>query len=210
MSSPRRQFARNPVRVNGLDPLTRISTASVQASTASFQASNASVRASTASFRTRSGTDKASGRSFGASSVTDRASSVAFEFPRHPFWSRFASDQASTASVQAPSASVKASSAALGAPIHAPERLWSCPQALSRPPAVTAAIPGSAPGEGDPVKPAPWSADNGLAATNSRLRSVDISHLSMDISHLSIDHGRMPGATGECPGTTDECPGTSP
>ncbi len=32
------------------------------------------------------------------------------------------------------------------------------------------------------MKPAPWSADNGLAATASRLRSVDISHLSVDIS----------------------------
>jgi hypothetical protein len=37
------------------------------------------------------------------------------------------------------------------------------------------------------VKRAPWSADNGLAATDSRLRSVDIRHLSVAHGLLSMD-----------------------
>jgi hypothetical protein len=145
---PAPQSARNPLSVNGLAPLGRISSASDQASSASVQA--------------WSSTDKASGRPFGASSVTDRASFVASEPLWHPFGSRSASDQASTASdqastgsVEAPSASVQARRVAAGAPIHAPQRLCPCPQVLNRPPPVTAAIPGSAPGESDRVKRAP-------------------------------------------------------
>jgi len=55
------------------------------------------------------------------------------------------------------------------------------------------------------VKPAPWSAANGLAATDSRLWSVDIRHLSVahgllsaysrlasaDNSRMSVDNRRM-------------------
>ena len=145
---PRQQSARNPLSVNGLGTLEGISSASVQASTVADQASTASVQASTASVQASSATDKASGRPFGASSATDRASSVASELPRHPVWSRSASDQASTAAVQA-------SSAALGAPIHAPGRLCQCPHVCSQPPPVTTAIPGSAPGKSDPVKRVP-------------------------------------------------------
>jgi hypothetical protein len=71
-------------------------------------------------------------------------------------------------------------------------------------------------GQGDAVKPAPWSADNELAVTDLRLRSVDISHLSVDIrllsgdnGRMSIDNRRMSVATDECPWTTDECPSTT-
>lgn len=42
------------------------------------------------------------------------------------------------------------------------------------------------------MKPAPWSADNGLAATDSRLRSVDISHLSVAHGLLSADSRPAP------------------
>jgi len=66
------------------------------------------------------------------------------------------------------------------------------------------------------VKPAPWSADNGLAATDSRLRSVDISHLSVDNRQMSVDNRqmsvdnrRMSVATDKCPSTTDKCPSTT-
>jgi hypothetical protein len=51
-------------------------------------------------------------------------------------------------------------------------------------------------GRGIPLLPtlpaiAPWSAGNGLAATDSRLRSVDISHLSVDNGRMSMDNRRM-------------------
>jgi hypothetical protein len=58
------------------------------------------------------------------------------------------------------------------------------------------------------LKRAPLSADGSLAAMDSRLRSVDL-------SHLSADNGRMARTTAECPWTTDqrlsttgECPST--
>jgi hypothetical protein len=121
MSNPHRQFASNPLSGNGLGALTSISTASVQAWNASVQASNASVQASTASDQASSGTDKASGRPLDASSETDRAPFVAFELPSNPFWSRFASVQASTASVEASSASVETRRAAAVAAIAPPE-----------------------------------------------------------------------------------------
>jgi hypothetical protein len=41
------------------------------------------------------------------------------------------------------------------------------------------------------VKPAHWSADNGLAATDSRLRFVDIRHLSVDNRRMSADIALM-------------------
>jgi len=72
------------------------------------------------------------------SSASDQGSTVAVQ-------ASTASVQASSGSVHAPSATDKASSAsvqarraAAGAPIHASERLWPCPQVSSRPPPVTA------------------------------------------------------------------------
>jgi hypothetical protein len=108
MRNQRRRFACNPLYVNELGALRRISSASDQASSASVQVSTASDQASTASVQASSGTNKASGKPLDASSETDRASFVAFELWRHPFWSRFASDQASTASVEASCATAAA------------------------------------------------------------------------------------------------------
>ena len=42
------------------------------------------------------------------------------------------------------------------------------------------------------MKPAPWSADNGFEATDSRLRSVDIRHLSVAHGLLSADSRPAP------------------
>ena len=134
MSSPHRPCARNTLCVNGLGALGRISSASDQALSVADQASSASVEASFASVQVSSGTDKASGQPPGTLSVTDRVSFVASELLRHPSWSQFVSDQASSASVQA-------RRAVAGVPIHAPERLSPCPQVSSRPPPVTGATP---------------------------------------------------------------------
>jgi len=46
-------------------------------------------------------------------------------------------------------------------------------------------------GQVDTPKPPPWSAHNGLAATESRVRPVDIRHLSVDNGPMSIDNGPM-------------------
>ena len=67
------------------------------------------------------------------------------------------------------------------------------------------------------MSPPPWSADYGLAATDSRLRSVDIRHLSeahgllsTDSRPAAADNRRMSSASARCASTTDECPRTSP
>ena len=108
-SSSRQRFDRNPLSVNGLGALGAISSATDQASSASVQASTSSDQASTALVEASFGSDEALGRPLDASLDTDQASFVAFELPSNAYWSRFASDQASSASVQACAVSVEAS-----------------------------------------------------------------------------------------------------
>ena len=69
--------------------------------------------------------------------------------------------------------------------------------------------PGSARRKGEPMKPAPWSADNRGMSIDNRGTAIDNGRTPVDNRGMAVDNGRMSRTTDECPWTTDECPSTT-